>query len=84
VIQGTASPEGWEQVLVTALLGVTRLLSLWTADARPTLVRAGALAAALLILASIRKPPTATSMREPFASPTLCWSSWFPPRSWSA
>jgi ion channel len=53
VVQGVASPAAWEEVLVTALLGVTLLLSLWTADARPSVVRAGVLIVALLVLASI-------------------------------
>ena len=53
VIEGTVSPEQWEQVLVTALLGGTVLLSFWTADARASVVRAGVLIVALLVLWSI-------------------------------
>ena len=40
-VQGVASPEKWEEVLVAALLGVTLLLALWTADARPRIIRGG-------------------------------------------
>jgi len=52
-IQGVASPEKWEEVLVAALLGVTLLLALWTADARPRIIRGAAVIVALVILASV-------------------------------
>jgi hypothetical protein len=52
-IQGISSPEKWEQVLVTALLGITLLLALWTAEARRRFIRAAVLIVALLILLSI-------------------------------
>ena len=53
VIQGVASPDQAEQILISALLGVTLLLSLWTAEAKPIVVRAAALVAAAVILASV-------------------------------
>lgn len=52
-IQGVASPEKWEEVLIAALLGVTLLLALWTADARPRIIRGAAVIVALVILASV-------------------------------
>ena len=52
-IQGVASPEKWEEVIVAALLGVTLLLALWTADARPRIIRAAVVIVALVILASV-------------------------------
>ena len=52
-IQGVASPEKWEEVLVAALLGVTLLLALWTADARPRIIRGAVVIVALVILASV-------------------------------
>ena len=38
-IQGIAEPAWWEEVLVTVLLGVTLLLALWAAEARPGVLR---------------------------------------------
>lgn len=52
-IQGVSSPEKWEQMLVTALLGVTLLLSLWTAEARPGVMRPAALVVLAVILLSV-------------------------------
>jgi hypothetical protein len=52
-IEGVASPEGWEQVAVSALLGVTLMLSLWTADAKPSVLRPTALVVALVVLLSV-------------------------------
>ena len=52
-IQGVASPEKWEEVFVAALLGVTLLLALWTADARPRIIRGAVVIVALVILASV-------------------------------
>lgn len=39
-VQGVATPERWEEVLVTALLAMTLMLALWAADARQQVVRA--------------------------------------------
>ena len=52
-LQGILTPEKWEQVLVSALLGVTLLLALWTADAKPRLIRPTAVVVAAVILLSI-------------------------------
>ncbi len=38
-VQGIAEPAAWEQVLMTALLGVTLLLAFWAADPQPRLIR---------------------------------------------
>jgi hypothetical protein len=52
-VQGVASPEKWEEVLVAALLGVTLLLALWTADAKPRIIQGALVIVALVILASV-------------------------------
>jgi len=52
-VEGIATPAGWEQVLVTAMLGVTFLLALRAADAKPGVVLGGGLVVALLVLASV-------------------------------
>ena len=38
-VQGIASPNEWQAILISALLGVTLLLALWAADAKPVFVR---------------------------------------------
>ena len=35
MLEGTVSGSGWAQVVVTALLGATLLLTLWAADTPP-------------------------------------------------
>jgi len=52
-IQGIATPGEGEQILVTVLLSVILLLALWTAEARPGVIRAAIVTAALVILASV-------------------------------
>jgi len=52
-VQGIASPERWEEVLVSALLGVTLLLALWTAEAKPRLIRGAVVIVVLLVLISV-------------------------------
>ena len=52
-IQGIATPGDSEQVAVTALLGITLLLALWTADAKPTVVRVATLVVAAVVATSI-------------------------------
>jgi Ion channel len=49
-IQGVATPERWEEVLLTALLAMTLMLALWAADARRQVVRI-AWAVAIIIVA---------------------------------
>ena len=52
-IQGIATPSDWEQVVVSALLGTTLLLALWTADAKPRVMRPAVGIVAAVILGSI-------------------------------
>ena len=52
-IEGIADPNQWQQILISALLGVTLLLALWTADAKPRIMRPTLLIVACLFLASI-------------------------------
>ena len=52
-VQGVATAAGWEQILVSALLGATLLLALWTAEARPTVMRVAGFAAGCLVLVSV-------------------------------
>jgi len=52
-VEGVASPAAWEQVLVTAMLGVTLLIALWTAEARPPIFLGVVVIVALLVVVSI-------------------------------
>jgi hypothetical protein len=52
-IQGIAEPATWEQVLMTLLLGVTLMLALWAAEAKPSVMRVGFAAMVLVLLASV-------------------------------
>ncbi len=52
LVQGVAATAGWEEVLVSALLGATLLLALWTAEASQRVMRPAAFAAAALVLIS--------------------------------
>ena len=52
-IQGIAEPGKVEQILVAVLLGVTLLLALWAADAKPRVMRPAALLVVVVILASV-------------------------------
>jgi hypothetical protein len=52
-IQGIFTPEKWEQVLVSALLGVTLLLALWTADAKPRFLRPACVVVVAVIALSV-------------------------------
>jgi Ion channel len=53
-IQGIAEPARWEQVLVTAVLGLTLMLALCVAEARAQLMAAaGTLALAVLVLSFV-------------------------------
>jgi hypothetical protein len=51
-IQGVASPGKWEEVFVSALLSVILLLALYTADAKPRIMRPAIAVAACVIAAS--------------------------------
>ena len=52
-VQGISSTNQTEQVIVTALLGATLLLSLWCAEAKPIVMRGGALVVVAVFLASL-------------------------------
>jgi hypothetical protein len=52
-IQGIAEPGKAEQIIVAALLGVTLLLALWAAEAKPRVMRPAALIVAAVIITSI-------------------------------
>ena len=52
-VQGIGSTNQTEQVIVTALLGATLLLSLWCAEAKPIVMRGGALVVVAVFLASV-------------------------------
>lgn len=52
-IQGVADTGRWQQLLVSILLGITLLLALQVAEARPRVVRAMASVATFLVLVSL-------------------------------
>ena len=52
-VQGIGSTNQTEQVIVTALLGATLLLSLWCAEAKPIVMRGGALVVVAVFLACL-------------------------------
>lgn len=52
-IQGVAEPGPWEQVVVSALLAGTLLLSFWAAEARPPVMRTALLIGGLMVAVSI-------------------------------
>jgi Ion channel len=52
-VQGIASTSQVEQIIVSALLGATLLLSLWCAEAKPIVVRVAAMVVVAVFLASI-------------------------------
>ena len=53
MLEGTVSGSGWAQVVVTALLGATLLLTLWAADMPPRRLRLAAAGVAVAIVAAI-------------------------------
>lgn len=52
-VQGIAQPAQWEQIFMTALLGVTLLLSFWAGDAKPIVIRPAIVIVVGLIIASV-------------------------------
>ena len=52
-VEGIGSARPGEQILVSALLSVTLLLALWTADARPWIMRGACLVAAAVIATTV-------------------------------
>jgi hypothetical protein len=53
IIQGVATPERWEEVVVTALLASTLMLALRAADARRPVIRSGLVVGVLVVAFSI-------------------------------
>jgi Ion channel len=53
VVQGIATPQRWEEVLVTGLLALTLMLALWAADARPQVTRTAGVVALVVVAFSI-------------------------------
>jgi hypothetical protein len=53
VVEGTASAEGWQQAVVTVLLGTTLLLAFWAADMPPRRLRRACLLVAVAVAAVI-------------------------------
>jgi hypothetical protein len=52
-IQGIAEPGRWEQIVTSALLGVTLLLAFFAADMRPKFLRPAAVVVAAMVLLSV-------------------------------
>jgi Ion channel len=57
-VEGVAEPGPWGQVIVTALLATTLLLSFSVADARPALIRWAVLIAVAMVVLSIVEAAT--------------------------
>lgn len=53
VLQGVATPGPWEAVVVSALLGLTLMIALWAADAKPAVSQVSALIAVAVVAFSI-------------------------------
>jgi hypothetical protein len=53
VVLGVSTPQRWEQVVLSILLGATVILSLWVAEARPKVIRPVAAVVIALVLFSI-------------------------------
>jgi hypothetical protein len=51
--EGVASPNEWQEVVISGLLGVTLLLALWAAEVRPIVLRLGFVVAVGLFILSI-------------------------------
>jgi hypothetical protein len=51
--EGIASPNEWQEVLISALLGATLLLALWAAEVRPLVLRLGFVVAVGLFIVSV-------------------------------
>ena len=52
-VEGIATPKVWDQVVITALLGGTLVLSFWAADARPVVMRVVITVAVLVLALSV-------------------------------
>jgi hypothetical protein len=51
--EGIASPNEWQEVIISGLLGATLLLALWAAEVRPLVLRLGAVIAVGLFILSV-------------------------------
>jgi hypothetical protein len=51
--EGVASPNEWQEVVISALLGATLLLALWAAEVRPIVLRLGIVIAFGLFVLSV-------------------------------
>lgn len=51
--EGIASPNEWQEVVISGLLGATLLLALWAAEVRPLVLRLGAVIVVGLFILSI-------------------------------
>jgi hypothetical protein len=65
--EGVASPSEWQEVVISGLLGATLLLALWAAEARPLVLRLGAVIAVglftLSIVEAVNGNPSAGALR---------------------
>jgi hypothetical protein len=52
-LEGIATPNEWQEVVISALLGSTLLLALWAAEVRPLVLRLGFVVAVGLFILSI-------------------------------
>jgi hypothetical protein len=52
LMQGIASPGRWQQIVITALLSTTLVLSFWAANARPWVMRLTLVVAAMMLIFS--------------------------------
>jgi hypothetical protein len=73
--QGIASPNEWQEVLISGLLGATLLLALWAGEARPLVMRLGVvLVVGLFILSvveAVNGNPSSGALR--IANAALVW-----------
>jgi hypothetical protein len=51
--EGIASPNEWQEVVISGLLGATLLLALWAAEVRPLVLRLGVVVAVGLFIVSV-------------------------------
>lgn len=51
--EGVATPNEWQEVVISALLGATFLLALWAAEVRPLVLRLGIVIVAGLLILSV-------------------------------
>jgi hypothetical protein len=73
--QGIASPNEWQEVLISGLLGSTLLLALWAGEVRPLVMRSGVVIVVGLFILSIVEAlngnPSAGALRV--ANAALVW-----------